>query len=273
MLQLLDTTNISEAAPLIVPIQCDQGRRKEWTQQCFFLPVPNTSRYGTVGRHRWAGHSSVGPRRRRAIWTTAIFFPKTKQDHRTAEPQAVIQRTKRATEQLYTYQPRNYLRDFACTRQQLPAERLYMNERIHPMQRNVAGSVMLYHRNSRKRNGELLISIKRGRKLSMISGSWICQRIHGIVATCWVLIDWKPPVTSRYMSGQIRRMRPAMDSMIELRISFYMFPMHCCKRPPKFQWPPWTNHHNPWEYQGSSFWQGAQPGHGWRHLDTCCTES
>ena len=99
------------------------------------------------------------------------FFPKTKQDHRTAEPQAVIQITKRATEQLYTYQPRNYLRDFACTRQQLPAERLYKIERMHRMQRNVAGSVMLYHRNSRKRNGELLISIKRGRKLSMIRGS------------------------------------------------------------------------------------------------------
>ena len=202
-----------------------------------------------------------------------FLYPKTKQDHRTAEPQAVIQKNKRATEQLYTYQPRNYLRDFACTRQQLPAERLYMNERIHRMQRNVAESVKLYHRNSRKRNGELLISIKRGRKLSMIRGSWICRRIHGNVATCWVLIDWKPPVTSRYMSGQVRRMRPAMDSMIELRISFYMFPMQCCKRPPKFQWPPWTKHHNPWENQGSSFWQGAQPGQGWRHLDTCCTES
>ena len=98
------------------------------------------------------------------------FFPKTKQDHRTAEPQAVIQITKRATEQLYTYS-RNYLRVFACTRQQLPAERLYMNERNHRMQRIVAESVMLYHRNSRKRIGELLISIKRGRKLSMIRGS------------------------------------------------------------------------------------------------------
>ena len=42
---------------------------------CFFFPaLPNTSRYGTVGRHRWAGHSSVGPRQRRAIWTTAIYF-------------------------------------------------------------------------------------------------------------------------------------------------------------------------------------------------------
>ena len=166
------------------------------------------------------------------------FFFTAKQDHRTAEPQAVIQITKWATDQLYTYQPRNYLRDFACTRQQIPAERLYMNERMHRMQRKVAESVMLNHRNSRKRNGELLISIKRGRKLSMIRGSWICRCIHGNVATCWVLIDWKPPVTSRYMSGQVRRMRPAMDSMIEPRISFCMFPLHCCKGPPKFQWPP-----------------------------------
>ena len=33
MLQLLDTTDLSGAAPFIVPIQCDQGRRKESTQQ------------------------------------------------------------------------------------------------------------------------------------------------------------------------------------------------------------------------------------------------
>ena len=44
----------------------------------FFCAIAKTSRYGTVGRHRWAGHSSVEPRQRREIWTTAIFSQQNK---------------------------------------------------------------------------------------------------------------------------------------------------------------------------------------------------
>ena len=59
----------------------------------------------------------------------------------------------------YTREPRNCLRNFACTRQQLPAESLYINERMHRMRRKVAKCVELDHKNSRKWIGELLISI------------------------------------------------------------------------------------------------------------------
>ena len=49
--------------------------------------------------------------------------------------------------------------EFACTRQQLPAERLYTNDRMHRMRRKVARCVMFNHKNSREWIGELLISI------------------------------------------------------------------------------------------------------------------
>ena len=123
----------------------------------FFPALPNTSRYGPVGRHRWAGHGSVGPRRRREIWTTAIFSKQNKATEQpNHEPSSKYLIELRIN---YTREPRNSLRKFACTRQQLPAGRLYTNDRMHRMRRKVARCVMLNHKNSKEWIGELLISI------------------------------------------------------------------------------------------------------------------
>ena len=138
-------------------IELPQGFLATCDSLIFFPALPKTSRYGTVGRHRWAGHGSVGPRRRREIWTTAIFPQQnrtTKQpNHKPSSKYLIELRIN------YTREPRNCLRNFACTRQQLPAESLYINERMHRMRRKVAKCVELDHKNSRKWIGELLISI------------------------------------------------------------------------------------------------------------------
>ena len=77
---------------------------------CFFFlcSCQNTSRYGPVGRHRWAGHGSVGPRRRREIWTTAIFSKQNKATEQpNHEPSSKYLIELRIN---YTREPRNCLR-------------------------------------------------------------------------------------------------------------------------------------------------------------------